>query len=154
VVTYTAGDPCTTEGALGDLGYDCGNIAFTGLWCVEEVCVEASVAQVGEACDFPMGAVVCAGSFTNKAYCDFSGATTPEDGGTCVANPVVGEACEGDCVDSFCHPSGVCTAYLAEGAPCESGQCGEDTYCTTNDAAEMVCVSFDEQAGEDTVCTE
>ena len=133
---------------------DCGNIAFTGLWCTDGTCAEATVAEVGEACTFPMGGTLCAGSFSEKATCELDMAD-PSAGGTCVAYPIVGEACDDKCFESFCGEDGVCTAFRAIGEACTYGECGPDADCDGDTMDDMVCTAWDDGEDEDmAMCTE
>ena len=131
---------------------DCGNIGFSGLWCVDDKCAQDTVAALGETCDFPVGSIICAGFFSGMAGCEIDFGA-PEQPGTCVASPGVGEACVNDCIDSFCSSDDVCTAYRAAGEACESGECQEDHYCAFDGGETGTCTS-DTEPVEETICTE
>jgi hypothetical protein len=151
-VTYP--EPAVGTACLVEYG-DCGYLGANGLSCVDGVCTQAVVVDLGDVCDDP-------GYFADGAYrfCAGSATTTycaiPDDAetGVCTARPTLGAPCGWNVPcedgDSACEPDAefldwTCTALPTEGEPCLAWTyscavgltCDADNVCSPQTDAEQ-----------------
>ncbi|HEY1099193.1 MAG TPA: hypothetical protein VGF99_09695, partial [Myxococcota bacterium] len=145
VAVVTAGDPCE------DI---CGTQPFL-FACVDNVCVDINVAQLGEPCDLSIENRVdhCVDSlFGNNTCADIDFDTLR---GTCTARPTSGACLDAEfpCADDFvCNDDNECVAAPGAGEACDFScvggfYCDGDTAtCVATKTAGAACFDDDECA--------
>lgn len=155
----------------------CDAPAACGMACCTGVCVGDTApgrAKVGESCeaaacvdtafcdDQTMTCVALSGRngfCVVDAQCSFG--LNCEQGGMCVAPPVVGQSCTGPCRDegTACNASGTCVKVGFAGAPCATSsdcasayRCDDTRHCSAGIALGQPCVDGQRCADDRAFC--